>query len=119
MKKIYFLKNCSTCLRIIKEINPSSDFIFQDLKTKSLTSEQLESLYNFTNSYEALFNKRAKLYKEMGLRNNNLQEQDYKHYLLQHYTFLKRPVIVIDTSVFIGNSKKVVTSITKHIAQLK
>ena len=55
----------------------------------------------------------------MGLRNNNLQEQDYKHYLLQHYTFLKRPVIVIDTSVFIGNSKKVVTSITKHIAQLK
>jgi len=118
MKKIYYLKSCNTCMRIIKEINPSPDFIIQNLKVEPLTVEQLDAIYKFTNSYEALFNKRAKLYKEMGLGNNNLQEQDYKYYLLQHYTYLKRPVIVIDKSVFIGNSKKVVASVIAHIAQL-
>ena len=119
MKKIYYLKSCNTCMRIIKEINPSPDFIIQNLKVEPLTVEQLHTLYNFTNSYEALFNKRAKLFREMGLGNNKLREKDYKHYLLQHYTYLKRPVIVIDKTIFIGNSKKVVASAQAQIAQLK
>ena len=46
----------------------------------------------------------------MGLKDQNLTEKDYKHYLLEHYTFLSRPVVVIDQSIFIGNSKKTVAS---------
>jgi arsenate reductase len=59
-------------------------------------------------SYEALFSKRAKLYKEMDLKNTELKEADYKHYILQHYTFLKRPVLVLVQQIFVGNSPKVV-----------
>ena len=33
MKKIYHLATCSTCIRIIKELSPSSDVIQQDIKT--------------------------------------------------------------------------------------
>ena len=46
----------------------------------------------------------------MGLKDQNLTEKDYKHYLLEHYTFLSRPVVVIDQSIFIGNSKKTTAS---------
>ena len=100
-------------MRILKELNLSSDFILQDIKEHPLTANQLEELYNISGSYEALFSKRAKLYKEMDLKNANLQERDFKHYILEHYTFLKRPVIVFDDLIFIGNSKKVIDD-AKH-----
>ena len=108
MKKIYYLKTCNTCMRILKELNPSSEFILQDIKETPITVKQLEEMHNLSSSYEALFSKRAKLYKEMDLKNQNLEERDYKHYILEHYTFLKRPVIIINNTIFIGNSKKTI-----------
>jgi arsenate reductase len=95
-------------MRILKELNFPSDFELQDIKENPLTVKQLEELHKLSGSYEALFSKRAKLYKEMDLKNANLQERDFKHYILEHYTFLQRPIIVIGNSIFIGNSKKVV-----------
>ncbi|MCF1420709.1 arsenate reductase family protein [Mangrovimonas futianensis] len=108
MKKVYFLKTCNTCLRIIKDLNLPSDFIYQDIKTEPITVKQIEEMAELSGSYEALFSKRAKLYKEMDLKNQDLTEKDYKHYILEHYTFLKRPVIIINDQIFIGNTAKVV-----------
>ncbi|MBP2834118.1 hypothetical protein J8281_18115 [Aquimarina sp. U1-2] len=108
MKKIYHLSTCDTCKRILNELNPSSTFVLQDIKTEEITKEQLEEMHRLAGSYEALFSKRARLYKERGLKNQNLSEEDYKNLILEHYTFLKRPVIMINDQVFIGNSKKVV-----------
>ena len=105
MKKIFYLKTCSTCVRILKTLQPSSDYILQDIKTKEITVKQLEQMKALAGSYEALFSKRSKLYKEMDLKNLTLTEKDYKHYILQHYTFLSRPVFIINDSIFIGNSK--------------
>jgi len=108
IKKIYHLKTCNTCARIIKELNPSSDYVLQDIKSEEITVKQLEEMHKLSGSYEALFSKRAKLYKEMDLKNQELTEKDYKHYILEHYTFLSRPVFIIDNQIFIGNSKKTV-----------
>lgn len=108
MKKIYYLKTCNTCVRILKELNPSSDYILQDIKSEEITVKQLVEMHKLSGSYEALFSKRAKLYKEMDLKNQDLTEKDYKHYILDHYTFLSRPVIIIDNQIFIGNNKKTV-----------
>ena len=63
-------------------------------------------MYSLSNSYEALFNKRAKKYKEMGLKNELIIEKEYRQFILDEYTFLKRPVFIIDQQIFIGNSKK-------------
>ncbi|MDG1730822.1 MAG: ArsC/Spx/MgsR family protein [Algibacter sp.] len=108
MKKVYYLKTCSTCSRILKELNLSSEFVLQDIKSESITVKQVEAMKALAGSYEALFSKRSKLYKEMDLKNQDLTERDYKHYILEHYTFLSRPVIIIDDEIFVGNSKKVV-----------
>ncbi len=115
MKKVYYLKTCSTCIRILKELNLSSDFILQDIKTENITVKQLEHMKSLAGSYEALFSKRSKLYKEMDLKNQNLTERDFKHYILEHYTFLSRPVIINNDTIFIGNSKKVVEAAKQHI----
>lgn len=108
MKKVYYLKTCSTCVRILRELDLTSDYILQDIKTQGITVQQLEEMKDLSGSYEALFSRKAKLYKEMDLKNTSLTEKDYKHYILHHYTFLKRPVIICNDSIYIGNSKDVV-----------
>ncbi|MFG6685479.1 arsenate reductase family protein [Mariniflexile sp. HNIBRBA6329] len=113
MKKVYYLKTCSTCVRILKELNLPSEFVLQDIKTEAITVKQLEEMKVLAGSYEALFSKRSKLYKEMDLKNQKLEERDYKHYILEHYTFLSRPVIIVDDNIFIGNSKNVVEATKK------
>jgi arsenate reductase len=115
MKKVYYLKTCSTCSRILKELNLSSDFILQDIKTEDITVKQLEEMKELAGSYEALFSRKAKLYKEMDLKNQNLEERDYKHYILDHYTFLSRPVVIYNNQIFVGNSKTVVEHAKKAI----
>ncbi len=117
MTKIYHLKTCSTCVRIIKSLNLPKDVIFQDIKTEPITVKQLEDMKNLAGSYEALFSKRAKLYKEMGLKDLSLTEKDYKHYILDYYTFLSRPVIIHNNQIFVGNSKKVVEAASKEISK--
>lgn len=110
MKKIFHLSTCDTCQRILKELDPPKDFKLQDIKTEAITSEQLENLAKLSGSYESLFSKRARLYKERNLKDQKLSEADYKALILEHYTFLKRPVVVIDNDVFVGNSKTVVAA---------
>lgn len=114
MKKVYFLQTCDTCRRILKEIN-LENFEKQEIKANPITVSQLEELYKLSESYEALFNKRAKLYREMDLKNQNLSEEDYKQYILDEYTFLKRPVFIVDNDIFIGNSKKVIESLKERL----
>ena len=110
MKKIYYLSTCDTNKRILKELNLPKDFIKQDLKTNPLSEKELEELYQFSKSYEALINKRARLYNEHNLKDKVTKEADYKKLLLEHYTFLKRPILINENEIFIGNSKKVVAA---------
>ncbi|HET7361086.1 MAG TPA: ArsC/Spx/MgsR family protein, partial [Salinimicrobium sp.] len=79
-----------------------------DIKIKPISERELEKLKAMAGSYEALFSKRARLYQERDLKNRQLSEEDYKKLLLEHYTFLKRPVVLLNDKIFIGNSKKVI-----------
>ena len=114
MKKVYFLQTCDTCRRILKEVN-TDGFERQEIKANNITVAQLDEMYALSNSYEDLFNKRAKLYKAMDLKNQVLSEEDYRQYLLDEYTFLKRPVFIVEGEIFIGNSKKVIEKLKEKI----
>lgn len=114
MKKVYFLQTCDTCRRILKEVNLEG-FEKQEIKTSPITVKQLEEMYQLSKSYEALFNKRAKLYKAMDLKNQTITETDYRQYILDEYTFLKRPVFIVNNEIFIGNSKKVIEELKSKV----
>ncbi|WP_178990978.1 arsenate reductase family protein [Winogradskyella schleiferi] len=115
MNKIYYLSTCNTCTRIISELNLPEVFELQDIKTEPITIQQIEQMRELTDSYESLFSKRARLYKELGLKDKSLSEDDFKNYILEHYTFLKRPVILFNNQIFIGNSKKTVEAAKQNI----
>ncbi len=119
MKKIYHLTHCTTCQRILKEVKPGKEFVLQDIKTEPITTEQLDEMATMAGSYEALFSRIALKFRSWKLNEKTLSETDYRNYILQEYTFLKRPVFIIGKEIFIGNSPKNVAAVKKAIKELK
>lgn len=116
MKKIYHLGNCTTCQAIIKETGlDKKGFIMQDIKFEKITPAQLDEMKKMAGSYEALFSRRAMKYKELGLKDRQLSEKDYRNYILEEYTFLKRPVVIINEKIFIGSEKKNIEALKKAV----
>lgn len=114
MKKAYYLGTCSTCVRIMNSLD-LSDFEKQDIKTDKISSAQIEQMKEMAGSYEALFSKRAMKYKSLGLKEKNLSEADFKQYILEEYTFLKRPVFIVDNQIFVGNAKSNIEKLAAHL----
>lgn len=117
MKKIYYLKTCDTCKRIMRSISLDG-FDFQEIKSQPVNISQLEEMKLLSGSYETLFSRRAKKYASMGLKNEVLGETDYQQLILSDYTFLKRPVIIIDQLIFIGSDKKNLQRLKGHFSGL-
>ncbi len=99
----------------MNDLGIGEDFEFQDVKNQRIDSETLDHLKDLAGSYEKLFSRVARKYKELGLKDKELSEEDYKNYILEEYTFLKRPVFVIENDIFIGSSKKVVRELKERL----
>ncbi|CAN5157058.1 arsenate reductase [soil metagenome] len=116
MKKIYYLANCDTCQAILKEVEAvKKGTALQDIKTYPITTKQLDEMKKLAGSYEALFSRTTLKYRAMGLHEKQLTENDYRRLILQEYTFLKRPVAIINSKIFIGNTKDVVAALKKAL----
>lgn len=116
MKKIYYLSTCSTCSRIITELGlRNKKFVFQDIKTEKITFDQLAEIRKLSGNYESLFSRVALKYRALGLDKKTLTEDDCKKYILEEYTFLKRPIIVIGSKIFIGNSKSTIAAVKAEL----
>jgi arsenate reductase len=114
MKKIYHLGNCTTCQAFIKETGiDKKGFEMQNIKEEKITSAQLEEMKKMTGSYESLFSRRAMKYKELGLKDRKLEEKDYRQFILEEYTFLKRPVVIMNDKIFVGSEKKTIEALKK------
>lgn len=110
MKKIYYLSTCSTCARILAHLKPDKSVDLQDIKNEPLTEKQVDEMAKMAGSYEAIFSKIALKYRKWGLNSKKLKEADFKKYILEEYTFLKRPVIISGSQIFVGNSPKNIAS---------
>jgi len=116
MKKIYHMANCTTSQAIIKATQiDKKGFDMQDIKFEKITAEQLDEMKKMAGSYEALFSRRALKYKELKLKDKKLEEKDYRDYILEEYTFLKRPVVIINEKIFAGSEKKTVEALKKAV----
>ncbi|MEQ8910390.1 MAG: ArsC/Spx/MgsR family protein [Vicingaceae bacterium] len=116
MKKAFYLSTCSTCKHILKEVELPKNVELQDIKTNKISPEELDKMKDLSGSYESLFSRRAMKYKSMGLKDKSLGENDYRDLILEEYTFLKRPVVVLDEQIFVGSSKKTVEKLKEAFA---
>lgn len=118
MKKVYYLKSCSTCQKIIKEHSAIfENFDMQNIKVEKITKDDLAFMRRMTNSYESLFSKRSQSYKKLNLKDKHLSEDDMKNFILDDYTFLKRPVIIDEDFISIGSEKSSLEKLNNHFTQ--
>ena len=113
MKKAYYLAQCSTCQRILNDVNWKGQL--QEIRTEKINEEQLGQMAEMSGSYESLFSRRALKYKSMGLKDKALDETDYRKLILDEVTFLKRPVFIVNDKIFIGNSKKTIEALSSAL----
>lgn len=114
MLRFYYLSTCTTCQRIMKELDLTS-FELQDIKHEPITATQLDEMKRLAGSYESLFSRRAMKYRQWGLHEQSLSEDDYRKWICEEYTFLKRPVAIVHDQIFIGSSKKTVAALQKAV----
>lgn len=110
MSKVYYLKSCSTCQRILKEWDLNETVELQNIKVDKMTPGQVDEMIKLAGSAEALFSRKAMKYRALGLHEKDLSEKEYRQLIIDEYTFLKRPVLLHNNQIFIGNSKAVVTA---------
>lgn len=115
-KKVYHLATCNTNQKILADFDVS-EFEVQEIKATPPTEAQVDEMAKLAGSYEAVFSRRAMKFRQWGLDKMELTEPDYRKYLLEDYTFLKRPVFVIGDEVFAGSAKKAVEGAKKAAGQ--
>ncbi len=108
-----YLSTCSTCVRIIKELKLEGNDLLQDVKHHPATQEQLAFLYANTNSYEALINKRGRVFAQLKRDGVVFSEQTYKALLEKEYSCLKRPILIYNNTAYLGNAKAMVAKMNE------
>ncbi len=116
---MYHLANCKTCQRIIEDLQPESVGITLVNVKPSIDPAVIDRLAEVAGSYEILFSRRSLQYRKLGLHEQELGESDYRKYMIEHYSFLKRPVTLLDGNIFIGSAKKEVEALRSAIDSLR
>ncbi|WP_426277471.1 arsenate reductase family protein [Chryseobacterium sp. S-02] len=118
MKKVFYLNTCDTCRKILAQFN-LKNWELREIKKEPITKEELEEMHEKTQSYEVLFSKKSTQIKLRELDVKSLTEEDFKELLLDHYTFLKRPVFITDDRIFVGNDKNNVAALQEFFRMAK
>lgn len=115
LKRIYHLSTCDTNQAILAEVKPTKEIEMQDIKESNIKAKELDYAAKQLGSYEALFSRKAMKYRSMGLNKVELSEKVIRKLILEEYTFLRRPVSVIDGKVTAGITKAAVEEMKNNI----
>lgn len=99
----------------MKEVGVDKTWDQQNIKEEKISPTQLTEMKKLAGSYEALFTRRSMKYRAWNLAEQELGEKDYRAYILKEYTFLKRPVFIVDDQIFVGNTKAAVAALKEAL----
>lgn len=96
------IKNCNKIRDTKKWLEDQGvEYKFIDVKKEPLTREELKEL-EFKVGLEVLVNKRGRKWRDLGLKDKNLSDEELFDVLLEHQTMIKRPVLINGESVMVG-----------------
>ena len=116
MKKVFYLKTCDTCLKILKKYS-LKDWELREIKINPISTEELEQMYQLAGSYEALFSKKSNQIKLRELNLKTMTEDDFKELILDHYTYIKKKIFMTNKEIFIGNEKANLEALRSFFAE--
>lgn len=103
--RIYHLSTCDTNRKILAEVKPGKKVKLINIKENNISEEDLDLVAAQLGGYEQVFSKKAMKYRSLKLNERVLTENEMKQFILDEYTFLKRPVSIINGKAFAGYTK--------------
>jgi arsenate reductase len=101
----------------MSELGVDDTWTQREIKSKAISKKEVDLMKKMAGSYEKLFSRRAMKYRQWGLHEKKLSESDYRDLITKEYTFLSRPVVILEDEIFVGNSKKVVAAAVERLSQ--
>ena len=104
----YGLPNCTTCQKALRRLDYHrvQDIKKRNIKEEPLSREEVEHIAGLLGGAENLFSRRSVKYRELGLRDKTLSENEMLDLMADEYTFLKRPVLVAGGKAVAGFFEK-------------
>jgi arsenate reductase len=105
---VYWLPYCTTCQKAAKHLEEKGVPVraFRNLKEAPLSVDEVRDLAAKVGGVEKLFSKRAMKYRQMGLHEREVSEDEMVRLMAEEYTFVTRPVIVRGGRATAGFSAK-------------
>ena len=117
--RIWVLGTCNTCTRVVALV-PEGVLDVVDFRKSPVDAQTLDRWIDLAGSPDALFSKRARKYRELGLHERELGSDEMRSLILEHDTFIKRPVAVVDgpegAKIFIGSTKGTIAALQEALS---
>ncbi|MEX0944798.1 MAG: arsenate reductase family protein [Balneolaceae bacterium] len=102
MIQVYGIKNCNKIRDTLKWLKEHDvDYTFYDLKKEPLTREELEE-FTYRIGLDVLINRKGMKWRQLGLKDKNLSDEELFEQLLENQTMIKRPVLVNNEAMLVG-----------------
>lgn len=102
MIQVYGIKNCNKVRDTFSWLKKNDiEYEFVDLKKEPLNREELQSLVQQI-GLDVLVNKRGMKWRQLGLKDENLSDDELFEVLLENQSMIKRPVLVQDQAIMVG-----------------
>ncbi len=101
--KVYGIKTCGSVKKALKFFNDKGiEYEFVDFKKTPVGCEKIEEWLKKVD-IDTLFNKRGTKYRQLKLKELNLDDEGKKEWLCKENLLIKRPVIELDNGeVIVG-----------------
>ncbi len=106
--RVYGLPYCTTCIKALDYLRDRGVGIksFRNLKEEPLSLDEVRDLAAKVGSVEKLFSRRAMKYRQLGLHERELSEEEMVRLMSEEYTFVTRPVVVRGERAIAGFTPK-------------
>jgi len=102
MIQVYGIKNCDSVKKALKFFkNNNLEYKLFDFKTEDLPCSKISSWLEKT-EIKVLFNARSTTYRNLKLKELNLDEKAQEEWLCKENLLIKRPVIEFNGEVLVG-----------------
>ena len=102
MIQVYGIKNCNKVRDTFSWLEENGiEYEFINLKKEPLKKDELQSLVNQI-GLDVLVNKRGMKWRQLGLKDKDLSDDELFDVLLENQTMIKRPVLVKEQAILVG-----------------
>ena len=104
---IYGIKTCSSVQKAIKYFKENNlDFTFHDIRKEPLNDQIINNFHDHID-INLLFNSRGTKYRQLGLKELNLNDSEKLVWLKKESMLLKRPIITYNNNALCGFNEKI------------